>query len=171
MLQAIFFLTMKKLLIILLTITFLIIGLSVIRVTPRWTISGFFAGECIGNCGTMYEVTSGVIRVDTTSFWELKGETEKLKILGQRFLEQDHEGDFDSYKVTIPLVMLFDPRKQFGCPDCIDQGGYFFEFEVFGIRRQFKIDKGHEPIYHFNLTQDIQDKIEMIQGELKKYGR
>ncbi len=162
---------MKKPYIISLTVIFVVAGLLFIRVTPKWTTFGFFAGECIGNCGTMYGVTTGVIRVDTTSFWKLQGGAERLNVLGQRFVEQDHEGDFDSFKLNIPMIMLLDPCVRFGCPDCTDQGGYFFEFEFLGIRRQFKIDKGHEPFYYSTVTDDIQNKIVMIKEELKKYGR
>jgi hypothetical protein len=168
---AIFFCTMKKLLIAFLIIIFGV-GLCFIKVTPNRTVFGSFAGECDGNCATMYEVTGGQIRVDTTSFWKSKLEPGKLVVLSQRSLGPGPEEDYNSYKISVPLIMLLDPRRQFGCPDCGDWGGYYFEFEFLGITRDFMINKGDEPIYYHDMTYDIDDKIVMIKEDLKtKYGR
>lgn len=161
---------MKKLLGKLLIIPVFIVGLSLIEVTPNKTTFGFFAGECVGNCATMYEVSDKEIKVDTTSFWDYKFKDEKLEILEQKIINQENIKDYDFYKLRVPLIMIFDPRSRFGCPDCHDQGGYFFEFEILGIKRQFQIDKGEEPIYYQNITEDISHKIEAINNELIKKG-
>lgn len=159
---------MKRHLIILTTIILIAVGLFTIELKPARVVIGYFAGECVGNCWAIYEVTTKVLRVDTTSFLQ---SGDNLQIKGQRFFEQDDEGDFDSFKLNIPLIMLIDPRTIFGCPDCLDQGGYYLEFTTFGIRRHFKIERDEEPFYFSSLTVDIAVKIDEIERELKKYGR
>ena len=134
-------------------------------------VFGNFAGECVGNCGTMYQVSEKVIVRDTTSFFENRNDLTKLSIKYQNVSEQDDEGNFDNFKLNVPLAMLLDPRNQFGCPDCSDQGGYYFQFTLLGITRRFQIDKGHEPFYYKQLTADIDHKIEKVTTELKQYGR
>lgn len=160
---------MKKLLGKLLIIPVFIVGLSLIEVVPSKTTFGFFAGMCVGNCATMYEVSDKAIKVDTTSFWDYKFKGQELEIIGQKIINQeDINGHF--YKLKVPLIMIFEPRNVFGCPDCHDQGGYFFEFEILGIKRQFQIDKGKEPIYYQNITTDISNKIEAIYNKFIKKG-
>ena len=122
----------------------------------------------MGNCGTVYELTSKVLRVDTTSFWETRNDLGNLQIKGQRHFEKDAEGNFNSKKLSIPLIMLLEPRTIFGCPDCHDQGGYYLEFTLLGIRRHFEIDKGSGPIYFRSLTKDIDKEIDQIYTEFIK---
>jgi hypothetical protein len=112
-----------------------------------------------------------MLYVDTTSFWLLRNDLSKLQIKPQKYLEQDDEGNFNEKKLSIPLIMLLDPRKIFGCPDCHDQGGYYLDYTLFGIKRYYEIDKGSEPFYFHSLTKDIDKKIEQINAEVKQYGR
>ena len=164
-------LILKKILKIFLIVILILIGLSVIRIKPSRIAYGQFAGECIGNCGTIYEITSKGLRVDTTSFWQSRNGLGKFKIKGQRIFEESKEKYFDTKKISIPLIMLIDPRTRFGCPDCHDQGGYYLDYTLFGIRRYFEIDKESEPLYFVGLTKNIDNKIDEINVDLSKYGR
>jgi hypothetical protein len=148
----------------------IVAGLLLIRIKPKAVIFGDFAGECIGNCGTMYEVKTDIIRKDTTSFWQTYSNLKKLQIKGQQYLEKDKRGDFNEFKLNIPLLMLLDPRDNFGCPGCIDQVAYYLQFTVFGITRRFQIDPGHEPFYFQGLTREIDDKIRNVAVRLDQYG-
>ncbi len=116
-------------------------------------------------------MTNKVIHVDTSSFWQTQNDLSKLQIKRQRFLEKDDVVNFDTKKISIPLIMLLDPRTIFGCPDCHDQGGYYLDFTLFGIKRHYQIDKESEPFYFTSLTKDIDNKIEAVNHELTKYGR
>ena len=149
----------------------ILIGLIIIRVQPKRIAFGFYAGECIGNCGTIYEVTTKVLLVDTTSFWQTQNDLDKLQIKKQRYLEEDDEGNFNAKKFSIPLIMLLDPRTIFGSPDGHDQGGYYLDFTLFGLKRHYKIDKESEPFYFIGLTKGIDNKIMEVNNELTKYGR
>ena len=162
---------MKRLIKISLGLIIVFAGLVLIRLKPRIVIFGDFAGECIGNCGTMYEVTTKVIRKDTTTFWQTYQDLSKFAIKGQKQVEEHNEGDYNDYKLDIPLVMLFDPRERFGCPGCIDQIAYYLQFTLFGITRRFQIDPGHEPVYFSSLTKEIENKIEKVSLHVDKYGR
>ena len=113
-LPAILTATLKRLLKIFATLILFVIGLTIIRLQPKRIAYGHYAGECVGNCGTIYEVTNKVIHVDTTSFWETQNDLSKLQIKRQRFLEKDNVVNFDTKKITIPLIMLLDPRTIFG---------------------------------------------------------
>lgn len=161
----------KKILKIFLIVILVLIGLSVIRIKPRRIAYGHFAEECVGNCNTIYEITSKVLVADTTTFWQTRNDLRKFKIKGQKIFEKNKEKDFDAKKISIPLIMLIDPRSRFGCPDCHDQGGHYLDYTLFGIRRYFEIDKENEPLYFYGLTKNIDDKIKEINVELSKYER
>ena len=149
----------------------LIAGLLLIRPKPKTFIYGWFAGECVGNCGTMYQAKENYIIRDSISYWESDNKNKLLNIRAQQVLENDHEGSFSYLKLNIPLIMLLDPREQFGCPDCHDQGGYYLQFTMLGITRHFKIDKGNEPFYYQNLTRDLNTVMNKTLFEFKQYGR
>lgn len=158
-------LILKKILKIFLIVILILIGLSVIRIKPGRIAYGQFAGECIGNCGTIYEISSKGLYVDTTSFWRSRNDLGKFQVKGQRIFEKNKEKDVDSKKISIPLIMLIDPRTELGCPDCHDQGGYYLDYTLFGIRRYFEIDKESEPLYCVGLTKNIDNKINEINKE------
>jgi hypothetical protein len=157
---------LKRLLKITFGLTVIIAGLVLIHIKPKTVIFGDFAGECIGNCGTMYEVSTNIIRKDTTSFWQTYSNLNKLQIKGQKFAEKGETGDYNEFKLAIPIFMLLDPRERFGCPGCIDQVAYYLQFTLFGITRRFQIDPGHEPFYFPGLTRDIDDKIRHVAWRL-----
>ena len=151
--------------------TLILIGMTLVHIQPNRIAYGYFAGECVGNCGTIYEVTRKVLRVDTTSFRQTQDDLDNLKIKGQRLLEVEGNENFNAMKLSIPLIMLLDPRTIFGSPDGHDQGGYYLDFTLFGIKRQYQIDKGREPFYFAGLTNDIDNKIKEVNIKLTKYGR
>ena len=148
----------------------MIVVLLIIRPKPKTVIFGFFAGECVSNCGTMYQVSDKIIARDTTSFWQTFNDLTKLKVKYQNVSEEDDEGDYNEFKLDIPLFMLLDPRDRFGCPGCIDQVAYYLQFTFFGITRRFQIDPGHEPFYFRGLTRDIDEKIRQVASRLDQYG-
>ncbi|WP_333820128.1 hypothetical protein [Ohtaekwangia sp.] len=161
---------MKRLSIIILIIS-LVVLMFTVKLNPGRIVMGFYAGECDGNCSTLYEVTEKVLRIDTTSFREAQYGYADLKIKGQRFLEEDDEGNFQSFKIDIPIIMLLEPRTRFGCPDCWDQGGCFLEFTLLGVKRQFEIEEGKEPLYFPQLTDEVSKRVKAIRNEFNKERR
>ena len=162
---------MKRFLKILILCILVLIGLITIRIKPKRIAFGFYAGECVGNCGTIYEVNTKVLRVDTSSFWQTQNDLGKLQIKSQKYLKEDDKSDFNARKFPIPLMMLLDPRTIFGSPDGYDQGGYYLDFTLFGIKRYYQIDKKSEPFYFKSLTKEIDNKIKEVNAELVKYGK
>ena len=133
-------------------------------------IYGFYAGECIGECGTMYQVSEKAVIKDTTSFWQTYDNFSNFILKHQIVLQKEDGENFNDFKLNIPLIMLLDPRGRFGCPDCYDQGGYYLQFTIFGLTRHFRIER-QQPFYYKNLTKDIEDKLEKSRIELKQHGR
>ena len=160
---------MKNILKAILVTISVFIGLSIIRIKPQQIAYGRFAGECVGNCSPIYKITKEALCVDSTSFSQARYDLGKLQIKGQTISEDKR--DLNVKKISIPLIMLLDPRTRFGCPDCHDQGGYYLGYTLFGIRRYFEIDKDSEPIYFHGLTKSIDNKICDIRGELSKFRR
>lgn len=67
--------------------------------------------------------------------------------------------------------MLLDPRGEFGCPDCQDQGGYYIEFTLLGITKCFRVDKEHEPFYYKSLTKDLDILLKRAESQFMLKGR
>ena len=149
----------------------LAVGFLFIRPKPATFVYGWFAGECVGNCGTMYQVAEKEFIRDTVSFWKNDNRSKLLKLEAQQVLENNHKGNFSYLQLNIPLMMLLDPRNEFGCPDCHDQGGYYMQFTMLGITRHFQIEKGHEPFYYQGLTKDLNTVIDKTLFEFEQYGR
>src|ERR1022692_2696217 len=114
-------------------VIFTLTGLIFIRPKPTKIIIGFYAGECIGECGTMYQVSAKTIVKDTTTFWQTYPDLSKFVIKRQIVAEKHNGCNYDGIKLNIPLIMLLDPRDSYGCPDCRDQGGYYLQLSILGI--------------------------------------
>jgi hypothetical protein len=119
----------------------------------------------------MFEVTARTIQVDTTSFCIHRKPGEKLAMQSQLQVDIKQDDHSDGYKLTVPLIMLFDPRNVFGCPDCLDQGGSYFEFTLLGLTRHFEVEKGNEPIYFSSLTEQITSKLVDVNNRVTKNSR
>lgn len=159
---------LKRSIKILLSIIVIASVLCLIRIKPKVFVYGWFAGECKGSCGIMYQVTEKHICKDTTSYWINSNTNEPLRLQAQVAIENDHEGDFNNFKLNIPLVMMIDPRKQFGCPDCADQGGYYLQYTMLGITKNCRIDKGHEPFYYKSIVKDLDSLINKTLFEFEQ---
>lgn len=157
---------------ILFLVIIIIATLLLIKIKPKiFVYGGWFAGECKGNCGTMYKVTEKHILKDTTTYWLYNKSDKNLKIEAQQLLENDDEGNYNNFKLNIPLIMILDPRTQFGCPDCTDQGGYYLQFTMLGMTKHFRVDKGHEPFYYKLLTHDLDTLIDKTLFEFEQSER
>ncbi|MGN6615821.1 MAG: hypothetical protein ACTHJ5_01480 [Ilyomonas sp.] len=124
-----------------------------------------------GSCSRMFEITTRTIHIDTTSFCNDRKQGEKLTMQSHLQIDIKQDDNSDDYKLTVPLIMLLDPRNVFGCPDCLDQGGSYFEFTLLGTTRHFEVEKGKEPIYFSSLTEQIASKFLDIDNRVKKNSR
>ena len=144
----------------------LFLGLSAfVDLTPKKQEFGFYGCECSDSCAVVYGVTSNQLSLDyPTKFCSFIDTqiSNKKRIL--------HRNNNLKYLVDVPLIMFFEPRGSFGYPDSADQGGYYFSFEVLGIKRSFIFDtnKGYEPIYFKSILNEISQKMNDISSEFGK---
>lgn len=99
-----------------------------------YLIFGQFYGECLGeSCVETYKLTSSELYLEENdsydksnmSFDKLKkAEYKKVKDLLKEFPKE-----------------LMDETETIGCPDCVDQGGYYLEYKKDGIKYFWRIDK------------------------------
>lgn len=141
-------------------------SLALIRCKPNKVTFGYYAGECIGNCGTLYQVGRQGVFIDTTTLWAANKDPALLKIKPQRVLLRK-DGAYDDLKLSIPLLMLLDTRDHFGCPDCMDQGGYYLEYTLWERSQYFFIDPSRPPLYFLDVCGDINLTIDRITKEMK----
>lgn len=88
-------------------------------------IIGSFFGECGGEqCIEFFRASQGQVFEDVNDFYP--------------YWETPYQGDFSTeveccfdhvaeLKGLIPEVLLENPATVYGCPDCADQGGFYFE--------------------------------------------
>jgi hypothetical protein len=123
-------------------------------------IVGSFACDCANSsCSALYELTNHSIGLDTTTFCKERTFASQVNLKPHILLSVS---SIDNYKLKIPLLMLLDPRSFFGCPDCLDKGGYYLGFTIVGITRHFEYDEN--PFYFENLLQQTQSKLEQLKS-------
>ncbi len=76
----------------------------------------------------------------------------------------------DSFKISVPLLMLFDWRKKIGNPGMNEQGGIVLEFKLLGITKRFTLDPLEHINYYPSLTEEIFNKIHLIDEAMKEGG-
>jgi hypothetical protein len=143
----------------------LIAVLMIVRVKPDRVVFGFYSGECVTNCGTMYQVEATSIVIDSNSFWKTYT-ADRFEIQGRRYTAPDEQRGYEHLKLAIPLIMLLEPRTRIGCPDCHDQGGLFVEFTLAGMKRRFFIDPNNPPVYYPGLKDDIVSHVDEMKSAL-----
>lgn len=110
---------------------------------PSYIIFGIFCGECSAHCATMYHYNmmgnSNTLFVDSTdSYFKNKG----------RVVFKTSINDIIKFQAVNKLVpripktfLMTDKREQtFGCPDCSDGCGIYFEIGQDKTIKKFYID-------------------------------
>jgi hypothetical protein len=138
---------------------------------PSYIIFGIFCGECLGHtCATMYYYkmtgNSNTLFTDTTDSYFKNyygGVVCKTQINDTTKFQT-----IDKLVQHIPKTLLKTDKKEqtFGCPDCGDQCGIYFELGQGTKRKKFKID-----YQTGELEKEVKDFGELIKatiGELYK---
>ncbi|MEO8710598.1 MAG: hypothetical protein ABI405_00675 [Parafilimonas sp.] len=104
---------------------------------------GVYCGECYGHCSTMYEYNmmgnANTLLMDTTeSYFKDSGNVICKTVISSR-------ANFDlasNVVKQIPKRLLnsFKSTDRFGCPDCTDGCGIYFEFKRQNEIKKFYID-------------------------------
>jgi hypothetical protein len=126
-------------------------------------IFGDYHGECMGDdCVKIFKLTDDKLYQDTDGHYpsleEYKGDFEKLSNT-----EFNKVKDLKSH---LPTDLLSANNQTFGCPDCVDQGGYFVQYNNDGEINFWKIDKFKNdiPSYLHDFTDKLGEYIDLING-------
>ncbi|MFM7856404.1 MAG: hypothetical protein ACKO96_31910 [Flammeovirgaceae bacterium] len=131
-----------------------------------YIIFGRFCGECSGECATMYKLdilNNKLLTDHTDSYWNYKWGTpmkfethiddETKKILSKQILDS----------IPNSILTTHKPAERFGCPDCTDGCGIFFETKSDTTIKKFYLDYQTE-----QLTGDIKLFAEYLKKIIEK---
>ncbi len=120
-------------------------------------IFGTFAGECFGDCFDVFRIDNGKLQEDQVV----------------DFFTQDYsftssftfpELQFNLYKnilSEIPQELVDGSDKTYGCPDCADQGGFYFEIRTSdGATKKYIVDT--------NNTTDQSEEILVFKNKISE---
>jgi len=104
-----------------------------------YLIFGTVYGECIGpNCITLYKLEDGKL---------YKNSSREYPNLNSNYagdyalLSSDKYGQTKDLPDHFPEEFLMKSVQFVGCPDCVDQGGYYVEFSKNGKMKNWMIDR------------------------------
>jgi len=65
-----------------------------------------------------------------------------------------------------PYNLLIENEARIGCPDCVDQGGLYIEYNFNGIRKCWRIDQAKHsvPNYLHDFMDKVNEKIDLINN-------
>ncbi|MEO8771201.1 MAG: hypothetical protein ABI402_13990 [Ferruginibacter sp.] len=107
----------------------------------EYILFGMFCGECGSHCATMFQYNmignaTTLLADYTDSYFEHKDNVIcKTPI---KNVEKMHLAN--SIVEKIPVQLLTTSQHRFGCPDCTDGCGIYFEFSLKGKVKKFTID-------------------------------
>ena len=66
----------------------------------------------------------------------------------------------------IPNALLDESNQVFGCPDCVDQGGYYLEYIKNGVHQYwlFDADIQNNPAAYHGIITEISAKVQLINS-------
>lgn len=140
---------------------------SAIKSELDYMVFGVFCGECSGHCATMYRYnmtdSTNTLWVDSTdSYFTNSGNIQcKTPVTDPRKISLA-----DSITQQIPQFFLGRTlmKDTFGCPDCTDGCGIYFELGEGGTRKKFYID-----YQTGNLQGPVKTFAELLKKEISQF--
>jgi len=129
-----------------------------------YLVFGQFYGFCIGDdCVQIFKLEHDNLLEDTKKEYPGRSDFYEGSYVG---LDNSH---FEQVKDLIdyfPEEMLNEVDTVFGCPDCMDQGGMYIEYNFNGIRKFWIIDNftGNVPAYLHDFMEKVNEKIDLINN-------
>lgn len=122
---------------------------------------GISCGECSGDCATYYKFEQGKLYLDNVNYGSNKPTysnnaiSDATKIQVVKDLMSKIPSEFDAQA----------DNSTYGCPDCLDQCGFFFSFQKNGVKKKFMIDTKKEklPVWLQVFQQDITDTMDKLK--------
>ena len=127
----------------------------------NYILFGIFCGECIGNCATMYKYNmvgnSKTLFFDSTdSYFKNYGNV----VCNTKITDSNKVNSIHAVVRQIPsqFLKLNFLTETYGCPDCTDGCGIYFELQQNNIVKKFYIDYRTT-----ELPKDIKDFREILK--------
>jgi hypothetical protein len=128
----------------------------------EYVIFGKYYGECLTNCASFYKITGSESTMDTAINYY-------PSTVGFNFDLTLPDAKFQlvkNLKDEVPAELLNSNSQSFGCPDCHDQGGWYLETTVNGIKTYWIIDAdtGQLPEYLTDFILELQIALDNLQS-------
>ena len=125
-----------------------------------YLIFGVYYGFCGQNCTILYKLTSEDIFQDDIDFglpYEIPFQKDPMTRDKFEIAKQLTE--------SFPKALLEEPKNIIGCPDCVDQGGYYIEYKTEDTRDHWRIDTFNDalPEYLVQYTDQLEEVINQLQ--------
>jgi hypothetical protein len=108
----------------------------------NYILFGVYCGKCTGHCATMYQYNIGnsnTLFVDTTDSFLKNNED----VICQMQIHDSKKIELAKnvvQKIPDELLTTTEETKRFGCPNCADQCGIYFEIKQKAQVKKFYID-------------------------------
>jgi hypothetical protein len=117
---------------------------------------GYASGFCIGNCAHFYLIKDNNLYPD-----DMDRYLNSILKFKSDALSKDKYNLAKKLVDSFPIYLKYNPNKTFGCPDCLDQGGFHIE-----IKENEQINRWHIDPDTVNLTIEIRAYVKEIQNTL-----
>jgi len=116
--------------------------------------TGFFAGECMNYCKSEYQITSEGIKT-TKEAWNLRDDLPKLPSL--IYLSPVDSLEYAKLIRIVESVDIKSGKSTFGCPDCRDQGGEWFEISRDTVTFRITCEPGQDIVGYSSVLESIRN--------------
>jgi hypothetical protein len=106
----------------------------------EYLIFGMSYSECSGNCAILFKLENQQLFEDSVDMFLLSSE---IPFHSTALADA-------KYQIAKPLInnfpndLLASEKQVYGCPDCLDQGGFYLELKQNGTKRSWRIDTNDE---------------------------
>lgn len=135
------------LLICLLTLSTLIVSCDKDTVFPdtyEYFTFGEYYCECTGSCGVVFQITNETVLPSVDSSCSPSQHS-----FGNAPLSDAKYAIAKALIDEFPDQLLNSNENTYGCPDCIDQGGYYIELKSSKITRSWRVDRDIDALPDF----------------------
>lgn len=135
-------------------------------IESEYIIFGSYAGECLGDCATLFKIENEKLYIDTVDFPfgnNSYGFYPKEITFDQKALPQENYEIAQRVLSNFPDELSKIESQEFGCPDCDDRGAIYLEINLQGARKIWTIDTSErliEPSYMISYRKNL---IEVLQ--------
>ena len=132
----------------------------------EYILFGVYCGKCSGHCATMYKYNmrgdSNTLHADTTDSF-LKNNEDVICQMQVHDSKQIELAKNVVEKIPNELLITREETKRFGCPNCADQCGIYFELKQKTAVKKFYID-----VDTSQLSGDIKSFAEFLKKTIDK---